>query len=59
FQVTKFHLSTRLFFGRITSRGVFSKALSLGDLTPYFLALLITIPVLTLLSVWGLRKQER
>ena len=43
----------------IISRGVFSKALSLGDLTPYFLALLITIPVLTLLSVWGLRKQER
>ncbi|MGP5324811.1 ribosome-associated ATPase/putative transporter RbbA [Vreelandella titanicae] len=43
----------------IISRGVFSKALSLGDLTPYFLALLITIPVLTLLSVLGLRKQER
>jgi len=43
----------------IISRGVFSKALSLGDLTPYFLALLITIPVLTLFSVLGLRKQER
>ncbi|TDX31050.1 ribosome-dependent ATPase [Modicisalibacter xianhensis] len=43
----------------IISRGVFSKALDLGDLTPYFLALLVTIPVLTLLSVAGLRKQER
>ena len=43
----------------IISRGVFSKALGLGDLMPYFLALLITIPILTLFSVVGLKKQER
>ncbi|MNG27210.1 hypothetical protein D3C84_1123030 [compost metagenome] len=41
------------------SRGVFSKALDLGDLLPYFIPLLVTIPVLTLASVAGLRKQEK
>ena len=41
------------------SRGVFSKALGLQDLYPYFFPLLLLIPVLTGLSVAGLRKQER
>jgi ribosome-dependent ATPase len=41
------------------SRGVFSKALGLADLYPYFIPLLITIPVLTLIAVAGLRKQEK
>ncbi|TBU81965.1 multidrug ABC transporter ATP-binding protein [Pseudomonas daroniae] len=40
------------------SRGVFSKALGLHDLYLYFFPLLLTIPVLTLLSVAGLKKQE-
>jgi len=40
-------------------RGVFSKALGLSELYPYFIPLLLTIPVLTALSVLGLRKQER
>ncbi|WP_437880936.1 ribosome-associated ATPase/putative transporter RbbA [Pseudomonas sp. LRF_L74] len=40
------------------SRGVFSKALDLHDLYLYFIPLLLTIPVLTLLSVAGLKKQE-
>ncbi|SDI53238.1 ribosome-dependent ATPase [Pseudomonas flavescens] len=40
------------------SRGVFSKALDLQDLYLYFIPLLLTIPVLTLLSVAGLKKQE-
>ncbi len=43
----------------IISRGVFSKALDLGELLPYFLPLLLAIPVLTLASVAGLRKQEK
>ncbi|MNY27805.1 Inner membrane transport permease YbhS [compost metagenome] len=43
----------------IISRGVFSKALNLADLYPYFIPMLLTIPVLTLLSVAGLRKQEK
>ncbi|EOV2221021.1 TPA: ribosome-associated ATPase/putative transporter RbbA [Pseudomonas aeruginosa] len=42
----------------IISRGVFSKALGLVELYPYFIPLLITIPVLTLLSIAGLKKQE-
>ncbi|PWW31740.1 MULTISPECIES: ribosome-associated ATPase/putative transporter RbbA [Halomonadaceae] len=42
----------------LISRGVFSKALGLLDLYPYFLALLATIPVLNLLSLASLRKQE-
>ncbi len=41
------------------SRGVFSKALDLGELLPYFIPLLVAIPVLTLASVAGLRKQEK
>jgi ribosome-dependent ATPase len=40
------------------SRGVFSKALSMGDLYLYFLPLLLTIPLLTLFSVVGLKQQE-
>ncbi|MBV2135153.1 ribosome-associated ATPase/putative transporter RbbA [Pseudomonas sp. MAP12] len=43
----------------IISRGVFSKALNLADLYSYFIPMLLTIPVLTLLSVAGLRKQEK
>ncbi|KUJ91904.1 MAG: ATP-binding/permease fusion ABC transporter, partial [Pseudomonas sp. 63_8] len=43
----------------IISRGVFSKALGLAELYPYFIPLLITIPTLTLLSVAGLKKQEQ
>jgi len=41
------------------SRGVFSKALGLMDLYPYFVPLLVAVPVLTLLSIAGLRKQEK
>ncbi|KRW63534.1 multidrug ABC transporter ATP-binding protein [Pseudomonas sp. TTU2014-096BSC] len=41
------------------SRGVFSKALGLADLYPYFIPLLLAIPVLILLSVAGLKKQEK
>lgn len=40
------------------SRGVFSKALGLSDLYLYYIPLLISIPMLTLLSVAGLKKQE-
>lgn len=43
----------------IISRGVFSKALGLAELYPYFIPMLLAIPLLTLLSVVGLRKQER
>jgi ribosome-dependent ATPase len=43
----------------IISRGVFSKALGLADLYPYFIPMLLAIPLLTLLSVAGLRKQEK
>ena len=43
----------------IISRGVFSKALGMADLYPYFVALLLAIPLLTLFSVAGLRKQEK
>ncbi|MGQ7814269.1 ribosome-associated ATPase/putative transporter RbbA [Metapseudomonas furukawaii] len=42
----------------VISRGVFSKALGFADLAPYFLALLAAIPVLTVLSVLALKKQE-
>ncbi|MOA34213.1 hypothetical protein D3C78_1555740 [compost metagenome] len=42
----------------IISRGVFSKALGFADLAPYFLALAVAIPLLTLLSVLALKKQE-
>ncbi|WP_421135689.1 ribosome-associated ATPase/putative transporter RbbA [Stutzerimonas stutzeri] len=43
----------------IISRGVFSKALGMADLYWYFIPLLLAIPLLTLLSVAGLRKQEK
>ncbi|QQN49497.1 ribosome-associated ATPase/putative transporter RbbA [Stutzerimonas balearica] len=43
----------------IISRGVFSKALGLVELYPYFIPMLLAIPLLTLLSVAGLRKQEK
>jgi ribosome-dependent ATPase len=43
----------------IISRGAFSKALGFGDLTDQFTALLIFIPVLTLVCVALLRKQEK
>lgn len=43
----------------IISRGVFSKALGLAELYPYFIPMLLAIPLLTLLSVAGLRKQEK
>lgn len=43
----------------IISRGVFSKSLGLSELYPYFIPLLLTIPVLLLLSVAGLKKQEK
>ncbi len=41
------------------SRGAFSKALGLGDLTSSFLPLLAAGPVLLVLSVLFLRKQAR
>ncbi len=41
------------------SRGVFSKSLGLAQLYLYLIPLLLTIPVLTLLSVVGLKKQEK
>jgi ribosome-dependent ATPase len=43
----------------IISRGTFTKALSFADLIPQFIALAVFIPVLTLLSVALLRKQEK
>lgn len=43
----------------VISRGVFSKALSLSDLYSYFMALLLTIPVLLGLCVVLLKKQEQ
>jgi ribosome-dependent ATPase len=42
----------------IISRGVFSKALGFEDLAASMIPLLITIPVLTLLSTLFLKKQE-
>ncbi|WP_136475636.1 ribosome-associated ATPase/putative transporter RbbA [Pseudomonas sp. DG56-2] len=41
------------------SRGIFSKSLDMSDLYLYFVPLLLTIPVLTLISVAGLKKQEK
>ncbi len=43
----------------IISRGIFTKALDFADLLPHFLALAAFIPVLTVVSVALLRKQER
>ncbi|WP_217475794.1 ribosome-associated ATPase/putative transporter RbbA [Stutzerimonas stutzeri] len=43
----------------IISRGVFSKGLGLIELYPYFIPMLLAIPLLTLISVAGLRKQEK
>lgn len=43
----------------IISRGVFSKALDFSELYYYFIPMLLAIPILTLLSVIGLPKQER
>ncbi|MCQ4327607.1 multidrug ABC transporter ATP-binding protein [Stutzerimonas stutzeri] len=43
----------------IISRGVFSKNLGLDELYPYFIPLLLTIPVLLALCVAGLKKQEK
>ena len=42
----------------IISRGAYSKALGLAELWPYFIPLLLAIPVLTVLSTRLLRKQE-
>ncbi|WP_312965648.1 ribosome-associated ATPase/putative transporter RbbA [Stutzerimonas kunmingensis] len=42
----------------IICSGVFSKALGLAELYPRFIPMLLAIPVLTLLSIAGLRKQE-
>ena len=36
-----------------------SKSLGLAELYPYFIPMLLAIPLLTLLSVAGLRKQEK
>lgn len=41
------------------SRGLFTKALEMRDLYADFLALTAFVPVLTVLSVWLLKKQER
>lgn len=43
----------------IICRGVFSKALGIQDLVAYFIPLLITIPILILISVYSLPEQER
>ncbi len=43
----------------IVSRGTFTKALGFADLWPQFVALACFIPVLTVLSVLLLRKQEK
>ena len=42
----------------VISRGVFSKALGFADLWPYFLPLLVSIPILLGLCLLFLRKQE-
>ncbi len=42
----------------VISRGAFSKALGFADLAAYFVPLLLTIPLLTLLSAVLLKKQE-
>ncbi len=41
------------------SRGIFSKALGLGDLTAAFTALALAIPVIMGIAIWALPKQER
>jgi ribosome-dependent ATPase len=43
----------------VISRGAFSKALGLRELYSYFIPLLITVPVLTILAATFLKKQER
>ena len=43
----------------VISRGAFTKALGVADLIPQFVALACFIPVLTLLSVALLKKQEK
>jgi len=43
----------------VISRGTYTKALGFADLIPQFIALAAFIPVLTLLSVALLRKQEK
>jgi len=43
----------------VISRGIFAKALTLGDLQPQFIALALFAPAFTLLSVLLLKKQER
>lgn len=52
------HLYPTAFFLSI-SRGVFSKALGVADLWPFYLPLLLTSPVLIGLSVLMLKKQEQ
>ncbi|MEB8434402.1 ribosome-associated ATPase/putative transporter RbbA [Cocleimonas sp. KMM 6892] len=41
------------------SRGAFNKALGLSDLSQYFLPMIAFIPVLTIVSVFSLRSQDR
>ncbi|HSH47726.1 MAG TPA: ribosome-associated ATPase/putative transporter RbbA, partial [Halomonas sp.] len=43
----------------IISRGVFAKALGMADLYAYLVPLLLAIPVLLLISIAGLRQQEK
>jgi ribosome-dependent ATPase len=43
----------------IISRGVFAKALGMADLYAYLVPLLLAIPVLLLVSIAGLRQQEK
>ncbi|QEA40859.1 ribosome-associated ATPase/putative transporter RbbA [Pistricoccus aurantiacus] len=43
----------------IISRGVFAKALGMADLYPYLIPLLLAIPILLVLSIAGLRQQEK
>jgi ribosome-dependent ATPase len=43
----------------IISRGVFGKALGLGDLQAYFVPLLLAVPVVMGLTILTLKKQSR
>lgn len=43
----------------IISRGVFAKALGMADLYAYLVPLLLAIPVLLLISIAGLKQQEK
>ncbi|HEX5357674.1 MAG TPA: ribosome-associated ATPase/putative transporter RbbA [Aquabacterium sp.] len=43
----------------IISRGTYSKALGLAELWPYFIPLAVAIPVLTIVSVALLKKQDK